>query len=118
MWFYLRDEVSNNIYISLTHWELFDLTRLIERKIQEVYVVEWDLIECTSCASLSTTDKSLDCAYILCVDITFLLAFQEVLNLFVFKLDNLILLVTEYLVKAIDEVHEAYNFLISNGNVA
>ena len=80
-------------------------------------MIKRNLIECTSCTSFSTTDKSLDSTYILTVNITLFLLLEELLYLFIFRSDNLILLITEELIEAIDEVHETYNFLIANGNI-
>ena len=80
-------------------------------------MVERNLIEgrCSTC--LATADKSLNGTDILCVYVSFLLVLQEFLNFFVLRLDNLILLISKELIKAVDEVHETYNFLITYSDV-
>ena len=117
MWLNLRDKFLNRYHILLRHRQLLDLSTLIERQVEEMDMLAVDAIILTCQTSLTTTDKSLQTQYLFCVEITFLLGFQEVLHHLIAVLDNLVRAIGEDGVKAVDEMHETTYLLIAHSDI-
>ena len=118
MRFYFAEQVQHNFYIGFADRILFNLSGLIERKVKEVATAERNMVERTSGTSFTTANQTFDGQNIACIHVAFFLSREKLLDFSVFVADYFILTVFEQLVKAVDEMHEAYYFFIAYGNVS
>ena len=115
---HLLEQLSHDIDIFLRHRQLLDASALIERQVEEVYVVERNVVVGACRAGFAAADEPLDVAHVERVDVTLFLFGQELLDVLIHFLDDLILVANEDLVESIDEMHEAGHFLVVDGNVS
>ena len=110
---YFLNKVAYNLYILFAHWQLLNLTALIEGQIKEVYMVERNVVKGTCCACFATTNKTFQCQHIASIKVAWFLILESFLYLFVHVNDNLIFRVIENLVETVNKVHEAcYLFVV------
>ena len=114
----LLQKFAYNLHIGLSHRQLFNLARLVERQVKEVTAVERNAVVGAGCACFTTANESLDGAYLRNIHVRRLLLSKELLDFIVHLGDDLVLAVAENLVVAIDEVHETCHFLIADSDVS
>ena len=114
---YFLNKVAYNLHIFLGHWELFDLTALVEGKVKEVYMVERNVVKGTCCARFATTNKAFQCEYIACIEVARFLILKSILYFFVHVNDNLVFRIVENLVETVDEMHKACYLFVVHCNV-
>ena len=118
MGLHVINQLKHNLHVSLSHRQFLDASALVERQVEEVYVVKRNLVVGASRTRLTAPNQSLDGAYVLRVDVTFLLFSKEIFYLTVFFLDDFIPVFSEKLVEPVDEVHETAHLLVADGNVS
>ena len=117
VWLNAVDKLANHLHIGLAHGQFFNLTRLVERQVEEVNTLQRYIVIRRSGARFTTTDKTFNGKNVARIADTVFLLFEESLYFFVLLLDNRVWVATENLVKAIDEVHKANHFFIANSDV-
>ena len=80
MRFHLLQEMANNLHILLCHRQFLDFSTLIERQVEEVYMIQRNLIVGTSGTSLATTYQTLDGQDVLGIEVALLLLCEELLD--------------------------------------
>ena len=118
MGLHVINQLKHNLHVSLSHRQFLDASALVERQVEEVHVVKRNLVVGASRARLTAPNQSLDGAYVLRVDVTFLLFSKEIFYLTVFFLDDFVPVFSEKLVEPVDEVHETAHLLVADGNVS
>ena len=115
---YFLQQLLHNMYVRLANGVLLDASRLVERKVEEMHMVQRDAVIRACRACLSPTYQPLYGQDVTRVDIAFLLLKQELLDVGIHLADGLVLILIKKLVETVDEVHEAYHLLIAYGNIA
>ena len=115
---HLLQQLLDDLHIRLANGVLLDAPRLVERKVEEMHMVQRDAVIRACRACLSPTYQPLYGQDVTRVDVAFLLLKQELLDVGIHLADGLVLILIKKLVETVDEVHEAYHLLIAYGNIA
>ena len=114
----LLQQFAYYLHILLGHGQLLYLARLVEGQVEEVNLREWYAVVGACGASFASTDESFNLAYSLGVHIRRAFVLEELLDFGIHVLYYFVLAVAEYLVEAVDEVHEACHFFVAHSDVA
>ena len=115
--FYFAQQVAYDFHVGFADRVLLNLTRFIERQVEEVAVIQRDIVISTCRTRFAATNQPFDGQDIAGIHIAVFLIFQIVADFGVFLVDDLVFAVVEELVEAVDEVQEADYFFIAYGNV-